>query len=150
MVDPKQDRITRNELTIISSATANSRSEGTFTFSSVGLIREEDLDGLFKSVDLLLNVEGCETALVFGVADSKALVGVLRTTSSTVEPKSWIESIFSGLEVEAIGEDVNKVEFSIPLGLFGSTRDKTALWGLVKRTVEDLFLDKIGRAIEKD
>lgn len=143
------DRITPNELKIISEATNSNKREGTFSISGVGFVRAEDFPGFGHALDLLMKVEGCETVLVYGVSDMKEILGSFRTVNATVEAKTWLESIF-GSTLNVTFDDKSQVDFSIPLGIWAKSRDKQALWSITKMTIEDLFLDKIGRLTSEE
>ena len=52
---------------------------GTFMFSGVGYVREEDRDGIGQCADYLLNREGIDTVVVYGVVGGEFVDGSLRT-----------------------------------------------------------------------
>lgn len=119
---------------------------GTFMFSGVGYVREEDRDGIGQCADYLLNREGIDTVVVYGIVNSEYVDGSLRTKSHTLDPDKWIKDVF--------GKDPNgqyygggrkdKGGFQIPLGILGKCSDKELLWILVKKTIDELFYAKIG------
>jgi hypothetical protein len=63
-----------------------------------------------------------------------------------LDPDRWIKDVF--------GQDKNgqfygggrkdKGGFQIPLGVFANVSDKELLWILIKKTIDELFYDKIG------
>jgi nanoRNase/pAp phosphatase (c-di-AMP/oligoRNAs hydrolase) len=120
--------------------------KGTFLLAGVGFVREEDRDGIAQTADFLLRHEGVETAVVFGIVNGDAIDGSLRTNSATIDPDGFLKTLFgadpSGRHYG--GGRRNKGGFRIPLGLFNRCRDREALWGIVKKTIDDLIFEKIG------
>lgn len=120
--------------------------KGTFMFSGVGFVREEDRDGIGQCADYLLHREGIDTVIVYGIVGNEVIDGSLRTRSHTLDPDRWIKDVF--------GQDQNgqfygggrkdKGGFQIPLGVFANCSDKELLWILIKKTIDELFYDKIG------
>ena len=115
-------------------------------FAGVGYVREEDRDGIGQCADYLLHREGIDTVIVYGVVGNEWIDGSLRTRSHTLDPDRWIKDVF--------GQDKNgqfygggrkdKGGFQIPLGVFANVSDKELLWILIKKTIDELFYDKIG------
>lgn len=120
--------------------------KGTFMFAGVGFVREEDRDGIGQCADYLLHREGIDTVIVYGIVGNEIIDGSLRTRSHTLDPDKWIKDVF--------GQDQNgqyygggrkdKGGFQIPLGVFANCSDKELLWILIKKTIDELFYDKIG------
>lgn len=119
---------------------------GTFMFAGVGFVRDEDRDGIGQCADYLLHREGIETVVVYGVVGNEYIDGSLRTKSHTLDPDKWLK--------DAFGQDNNghfygggrkdKGGFQIPLGVFAHCADKELLWILIKKTIDELFYQKIG------
>jgi nanoRNase/pAp phosphatase (c-di-AMP/oligoRNAs hydrolase) len=119
---------------------------GTFMFSGVGFVREEDRDGIGQCSDYLLHREGIDTVIVYGVVANEFVDGSLRTKSHTLDPDKWIKDVF-GHDKDGKyygGGRKDKGGFQIPLGVFAKCKDKDLLWVLIKKTIDDLFFDKIG------
>ena len=118
---------------------------GTFLFSGVGFVRDEDRDGIGQCADYLLHREGIETVVVFGVMRGY-VDGSLRTKSHTLDPDKWIKDVFGqdGRGSWYGGGRKDKGGFQIPLGIFSKCQDKELLWILIKKTIDDLFYQKIG------
>lgn len=119
---------------------------GTFMFAGVGFVRDEDRDGIGQCADYLLHREGIDTVIVFGVVGNETIDGSLRTRSHTLDPDKWIKDVF-GQDLRGHyygGGRKDKGGFQIPLGVFSNCSDKELLWILIKKTIEELFYDKIG------
>lgn len=119
---------------------------GNFMFSGVGYVREEDRDGIGQCADYLLHREGIDTVVVFGVVQGQYIDGSLRTKSHTLDPDKWLKDVF-GKDPRGTyygGGRKDKGGFQIPIGVFAHCSDKELLWILVKKTIEELFYQKIG------
>lgn len=118
---------------------------GTYLFSGVGFVRDEDRDGIGQCADYLLHREGIETVVVFGVMKGY-IDGSLRTKSHTLDPDKWIKDVFGqdGKGSWYGGGRKDKGGFQIPLGIFSKCQDKELLWILIKKTIDNLFHQKIG------
>ena len=119
---------------------------GNFMFSGVGFVREEERDGIGQCADYLLNREGIDTVVVYGVVAGEFIDGSLRTKSHILDPDKWIKDIF-GKGPDGIyygGGRKDKGGFQIPLGVLGKCADKELLWILIKKTIDELFYEKIG------
>lgn len=119
---------------------------GTFMFSGVGFVRDEDRDGIGQCADYLLHREGIDTVVVYGVVGNQYIDGSLRTKSHTLDPDKWIKDVF-GLDENGKyygGGRKDKGGFQIPLAIFGRCNDRELLWILIKKTIDELFYQKIG------
>ncbi|MDZ4817848.1 MAG: hypothetical protein SGJ20_02635 [Planctomycetota bacterium] len=117
-----------------------------FMFSGVGFVRDEDRDGIGQCADYLLHREGIDTVIVYGVVGGEFIDGSLRTKSHVLDPDKWIKDVF-GKSPDGIyygGGRKDKGGFQIPLGVFGKCSDKELLWILIKKTIDELFYQKIG------
>lgn len=122
----------------------------TFLFSGVRYVREEDRDGIGQCADYLLNREGIETVVVYGIVGHSCIDGSLRTKSHTLDPDRWLKDVF-GHDKEGQwygGGRKDKGGFQIPLGVFSKCADTEILWLLVKKTLDELFYEKIGISIK--
>ena len=119
---------------------------GNFMFAGVGFVRDEDRDGIGQCADYLLNREGIDTVVVYGVVGNEMIDGSLRTKSHILDPDKWIKDVF-GQDKGGLyygGGRKDKGGFQIPLGVFAKCSDKELLWILIKKTIDELFYDKIG------
>ena len=102
---------------------------GTFMFSGVGYVSEEDRDGIGQCADYLLHREGIDTVIVYGVVGGEFVDGSLRTKSHTLDPDKWIKDVF-GQDQHGVyygGGRKDKGGFQIPLGVFGKCSDRELL-----------------------
>ncbi len=119
---------------------------GTFMFSGVGFVRDEDRDGIGQCADYLLHREGIDTVVVYGVVGNQFIDGSLRTKSHTLDPDKWLKDVFGADENGKYygGGRKDKGGFQIPLGVFARCNDRELLWILIKKTIDELFYQKIG------
>ncbi len=138
--------ISARTMEIIQKALNNKEIRQNFLVSGVGFVREEDRDGIAQTADLLLRHEGVETVVVFGIVNNEMVDGSLRTNSATVDPDTWLKSLFGTDQAGRHygGGRRSKGGFCIPLGIFARCRDRDALWAVGKKTIEDLIFDKLG------
>ncbi|MBP6219226.1 MAG: hypothetical protein KA436_11620 [Oligoflexales bacterium] len=123
----------------------------TYLFSGVSYVREEDRDGIGQCADYLLHREGIETVIVYGVVGNSLIDGSLRTKSHTLDPDKWLKDVFGKKEDGTWygGGRKDKGGFQIPLGVFSKCRDRELLWILIKKTVDELFYEKIGLDLQQ-
>lgn len=119
---------------------------GTFMFSGVGFVRDEDRDGIGQCADYLLHREGIDTVVVYGVVGNQFIDGSLRTKSHTLDPDKWLKDVFGSDDAGKYygGGRKDKGGFQIPLGVFARCNDRELLWILIKKTIDELFYQKIG------
>lgn len=138
--------ITAHTMDILEKALASKEIRDSYLFSSVGFVRDSDRDGIAQAADYLVKREGIDTAIIFGIIDGKYIHGSLRTQSSTVDPDSFLKSVF-GVDEETGkaygGGRFDKGGFQIPLGMFSTCSDRDLLWELVSRTIKAKFLKNL-------
>jgi len=125
---------------------ANKVIADTFMIAGAGFVREEDRDSIGQAADYLLQREGIDTVLCYGIVNNQFIDGSLRTTSNVVEPDRFIKDLLGkGPHGEFYGGGrADKGAFKVDLGLFSNNTDRELLWNISKKTVEDLFFNKIG------
>jgi len=120
-----------------------------FLFTDVGFVHREHRDGIPQTAEFLLQREGIDTVLVFGIVEGKTIDGSLRTRSDTITPDTFLKKTF-GLDEETQGyygggNIKDKGGFQIPLGFLGQHPDRELLYRLTWELVQEKFLDGIGR-----
>jgi nanoRNase/pAp phosphatase (c-di-AMP/oligoRNAs hydrolase) len=120
-----------------------------FIFTDVGFVRREHRDGIPQAADFLLQREGTDTVLVFGIVEGKIVDGSLRTRSDTINPDAFLKKAF-GLDDEKKayyggGNIRDKGGFQIPLGFLGHHADRELLYRMTCEIVQEKFLEAIGR-----
>lgn len=143
--------ITPRTMEIIETALAAGQVEGTLIFAGVGHVREDDRDAIGQTCDFLLRREGISTAIVYGIVGGEIVDGSLRTRSATFDPDEWLKETF-GHDPQTNrpygGGRRGAGGFQIPLGLLGHCPNRELLWDIVRATVEDRILKRLGLAAE--
>ncbi len=138
--------ISARTMEITQRAYANKVIADTHMLAGVGYVRDEDRDSIGQAADYLLRREGIDTVIVYGIVNNQFVDGSLRTTSAVVDPDRFLKELF-GVDAHGVpygGGRADKGAFKIPLGPFAHCSDRDLLWGMVQRTIEDLFFNKIG------
>jgi nanoRNase/pAp phosphatase (c-di-AMP/oligoRNAs hydrolase) len=121
----------------------------TFVFTDVGFVRREHRDGIPQAAEFLLQREGTDTVLVFGIVESKMIDGSLRTRSDTINPDTFLKKAFGFDEEKQTyyggGNIKDKGGFQIPLGFLGQHTDRELLYRLTCEVIQEKFLQAIGR-----
>jgi nanoRNase/pAp phosphatase (c-di-AMP/oligoRNAs hydrolase) len=134
---------------MIQKALENKQVFDTFLFTDVGFVRREHRDGIPQVAEFLLQREGTDTALVFGIVDAKTVDGSLRTRSDTINPDTFLKKAF-GLDEDRKtyyggGNVKDKGGFQIPLGFLAQSPDRELLYRMACSVVQERFLEAIGR-----
>ncbi|MGE4090588.1 MAG: bifunctional oligoribonuclease/PAP phosphatase NrnA [Candidatus Binatia bacterium] len=121
----------------------------TFVFTDVGFVRREHRDGIPQAAEFLLQREGTDTVLVFGIVDGKTIDGSLRTRSDTINPDKFLKKAFGFDEEKQVyyggGNIKDKGGFQIPLGFLGQYDDRDLLYKMTCEIIQEKFLHAIGR-----
>jgi nanoRNase/pAp phosphatase (c-di-AMP/oligoRNAs hydrolase) len=143
-----KQNISPRTMEITQKAYANKVIADTFLISGVGYVRDEDRDSIGQAADYLLQREGIDTVIVYGIVNNTFVDGSLRTTSNVVDPDRFLKELLGADHHGSHygGGRAEKGAFKIPLGPFAHCGDRELLWRMVQRTIEDLFLNKIGIA----
>jgi nanoRNase/pAp phosphatase (c-di-AMP/oligoRNAs hydrolase) len=120
-----------------------------FICTDVGFVRREHRDGIPQAAEFLLQREGSDTVLVFGIVDGKTVDGSLRTRSDTMNPDTFLKRAFGHDEDTHTyyggGNIRDKGGFQIPLGFLSQHTDRELLYRMTCELVQDKFLEAIGR-----
>jgi len=121
----------------------------TFVYTDVGFVRREHRDGIPQAAEFLLQREGTDTVLVFGIVDGKMIDGSLRTRSDIINPDTFLKKAFGFDEEKQTyyggGNIKDKGGFQIPLGFLGHHADRELLYRLTCEVIQEKFLQAIGR-----
>jgi len=125
----------------------------TIILTDVGFVRGEHRDGIPQVAEFLLQREGAETVLVFGLVDGKTVDGSMRTRSDTISPDQFLKKAF-GLDEERQvyyggGNIRDKGGFQIPLGFLAQSHDRELLYRLACEVIQEKALEAMGLKDEK-
>ena len=126
-------------LDILGSAITKRRIKSGYLFSDVGYVRNRD--ALPQAADLLINLEGVNTALVYGITDTAIVI-----SARNRDLRLHIGNVFSEAfgDIGDAGGHANMAAAAIPLSYFGRVPDKEVLLGLVISQILEKFSDIVG------
>ena len=112
---------------------------GNVLVSNLGVVRERD--ALPQAADLLLQLEGVSTTLVFGIIGEKIEMSA-RTRDVRVDIGTVMKDAFNDLG--SGGGRSGSGGAQIPLGIFNYVEEKEELLDYVSGIIRDKFLDSMG------
>ena len=116
--------------------------------SDVGFVRSEHRDGIPQVAKFLLQREGTDTVVVFGIVDGWTVDGWMRTRADTIRPDTFLKKAF-GLDEEGQSRSIrDKGRFQIPLGFLAQSPDRDLLYRMACDVIREKFLEAIGRKAE--
>jgi nanoRNase/pAp phosphatase (c-di-AMP/oligoRNAs hydrolase) len=124
---------------IIGDAINNRKTKNGYLFSNVGYVRNRD--ALPQAADLLINLEGISTALVYGITD-EAIIMSGRNRDLRLNLGNVMSEAFS--DIGDAGGHATMAAASIPLHVFSSVRDKKDLLALVIEPILQNFYRLVG------
>lgn len=124
---------------IIGNAIHNRKTKNGYLFTNVGYVRNRD--ALPQAADLLINLEGISTALVYGITDD-AIIMSGRNRDLRLNLGNVMSEAFSDLG--DAGGHATMAAASIPLCVFSVVRDKEDLLELVIDPVLQNFYRLVG------
>ncbi len=134
---------------MIQKALENKQVFDSLILTDVGFVRPEHRDGIPQAAEFLLQRDGTDTVLVFGIVDGKTVDGSLRTRSDTITPDTFLKKAFGVDEHKKSyyggGNIRDKGGFQIPLGFLAQTADRDGLYNMACGVVQERFMEAIGR-----
>jgi nanoRNase/pAp phosphatase (c-di-AMP/oligoRNAs hydrolase) len=124
---------------IIGDAITNRKTKNGYLFTNVGYVRNRD--ALPQAADLLINLEGISTALVYGITDD-AIIMSGRNRDLRLNLGNVMSEAFS--DIGDAGGHATMAAASIPLHVFSTVRDKEELLELVIDPVLQNFYRLVG------
>lgn len=124
---------------VIGNAIRNRKTKNGYLFSNVGYIRNRD--ALPQAADLLINLEGISTALVYGITED-AIIMSGRNRDLRLNLGNVMNDAFG--ELGDAGGHATMAAASIPLHVFSFVRDKEELLDLVIDPILQNFSRLVG------
>jgi nanoRNase/pAp phosphatase (c-di-AMP/oligoRNAs hydrolase) len=131
--------ISQETLDVLGDAIRNRKIRSGYLFSNVGYVRNRD--ALPQAADLLINLEGVNTALVYGITDT-AIVISARNRDVRLHIGNVLAEAFG--EIGDAGGHPNKAAATLPLAFFGMVREKEDLLTLVIDPILESFANIVG------
>jgi len=107
-----------------------------FAVAGVGTVSATERDSIGTTADFILQREDLDTVLIYGLVGDR-IDGSLRTDSPSVEPATFLESVF-GKDSKGKpygGGRADKGGFQIPLGVLAECDNQDQLWEIVQQVV---------------
>ena len=145
--------LTPSMLQTLEHALVNLSIHDNFVFTDVGFVRSSDRDAIPQTADFLLNREGIDSVLIFGIVDEATIDGSFRTRSETINPDEFIKG-FLGCSPESGqyyggGNVKDRGGFQIPLGFLSIHNDKNQVYSMAREVIGASFLAHIGKTSKK-
>jgi len=131
--------LSKETLDILGNAIQNRVIRSGYLFSNVGYIRNRD--ALPQAADYLINLEGVNTALIYGIGDTGIIVSA-RSRDVRINLGNVISEAFG--EIGDAGGHPNMAAAIIPLNYFAMVEDKEALLGLIIDPILKRFENIVG------
>jgi nanoRNase/pAp phosphatase (c-di-AMP/oligoRNAs hydrolase) len=131
-------------LDIIGRAIQNKRIRGSYLVSFVEFIT--DRDALPQAAEMLLQLEGVYTVLVFGINDDKVQLSA-RSRDTKINLGLILQSAFGKLNS---GGHATMAAGSINLGILGDANDRTSLLKVTSDAIRKKFFSAVGVEFEQE
>ncbi len=131
--------VSQETLDVLGEAIRQKKIRSGYLFSNVGYIR--DRDSLPQAADILINLEGVNTAIVYGITDQSIIMSV-RNRDVRLHIGNVFQEAFG--DIGDAGGHPNMAAATIPLSYFKLVRGKEELLGLIIEPLLRRFTDIIG------
>lgn len=128
---------------IIGRAIRNREIKGSYLVSFVEFIN--DRDALPQAADLLLQLEGVDTVLVFGINEDK-----IQLSSRSRDPRVNLGMILQKAFGKSAGGHATMAGGTIDLGILSDVNDRKALLKVTSEAVKKKFFSSVGVELEKE
>jgi len=135
--------LSQETLEVLGNAIRNRRIQSGYLFSNVGYVHNRD--ALPQAADLLISLEGVNTALVYGITDD-AIVISARNRDIRLHIGNVLEEAFG--DIGDAGGHPNMAAAAIPLSYFRRVRNKENLLALVIDPLLRKFMGIVGLEAE--
>ncbi|HJJ36267.1 MAG TPA: DHH family phosphoesterase [Methanocorpusculum sp.] len=133
--------ISKETLDIIGKAILNAEVKQGYLFSNVGYVRNRD--ALPQAADQLLNLEGVNTALVYGITDTTIICSG-RNRDVRLHLGDVMKEAFSHIPGASAGGHATMAALSIPLAAFSLAKDKDMLLDMIAKPAMAYFEKTVG------
>ncbi|MBR5008888.1 MAG: bifunctional oligoribonuclease/PAP phosphatase NrnA, partial [Methanocorpusculum sp.] len=139
--------ISQETIEVLGAAIQNRDIRQGYLFSNVGYVRNRD--AIPQAADLLLNLEGVSTALVYGITDT-AIILSARNKDIRLHVGDVLKEAFAGIPGASAGGHATMAAMSIPLQAFSLVRDKEELLSMIIDSILANFMKMVGIAEDDD
>ena len=139
--------ISLETIEVIGAAIQNREIRQGYLFTNVGYIRNRD--AVPQAADLLLNLEGVTTSLVYGITDT-AIILSARNKDIRLHVGDVLKEAFADIPGASAGGHATMAAMSIPLQAFSLVKDKDELLAMIIDSVLANFMKLVGIAEDED
>lgn len=136
--------LSQETLDVLGNAIKNRHIQSGYLFSNVGYVHNRD--SLPQAADLLISLEGVNTALVYGITDD-AIVISARNRDIRLHIGNVLEEAFG--DIGDAGGHPNMAAATIPLSYFRRVRNKEGLLALIMDPLIRRFMGLVGLEAEE-
>jgi nanoRNase/pAp phosphatase (c-di-AMP/oligoRNAs hydrolase) len=131
--------LSQETLDVLSNAAMNRKLKSGYLFSNVGYVRNRD--AIPQAADLLVRLEGVNTAVVYGISDNDIIISA-RNKDIRLHIGNVMNEAFS--EIGEAGGHATMGAAKIPLKFFGMVKNKDELLDLVIDPIIKKFMNIVG------
>jgi nanoRNase/pAp phosphatase (c-di-AMP/oligoRNAs hydrolase) len=133
--------VSQETLDVLGHAIVNRVVKHGYLFSNVGYVRNRD--AIPQAADMLLNLEGVTTAMVYGITDSSVTLSA-RNKDIRLHIGDVMKEGFSHIPGASAGGHATMAALSIPLNAFSLVRNKDELLNMIIDPVLSNFMKLVG------
>lgn len=138
--------MSQETIEVIGSAITNREVIHGYLFTNVGYVRNRD--AIPQAADMLLNLEGVSTSLVYGITDTSIILSA-RNKDIRLHVGDVMKEAFSGIPGASAGGHATMAALSIPLNAFSLVKDKEELLSMIIDPVLSNFMKLVGISEEE-
>lgn len=131
--------LSQETLDVLGNAIRNRKVQSGYLFANVGFVRNRD--SLPQAADLLISLEGVNTALVYGISDDAIIISS-RNRDIRLHIGNVLEEAFG--DIGDAGGHPNMAAATIPLSYFRRVKNKEELLGLIMDPLIKKFTGLVG------
>jgi nanoRNase/pAp phosphatase (c-di-AMP/oligoRNAs hydrolase) len=131
--------LSEETLDVLGTAIAHRKIQSGYLFSNVGYVRNRD--ALPQAADLLISLEGVNTALVYGISDEAIIISA-RNRDVRLHIGNVLQEAFGN--IGDAGGHPSMAAATIPLSYFNLVKSKEDLLSLIMEPLISRFTDIVG------
>lgn len=133
--------VSQETVDVMGHAIVNREVKHGYLFSNVGYVRNRD--AIPQAADMLLNLEGVTTAMVYGITDANITLSA-RNKDIRLHVGDVMKEAFSPIPGASAGGHATMAALSIPLNAFSLVKDKEELLRMIIDPILANFLKLVG------
>ncbi len=139
--------LSQETIDVLGAAVMNRDVRHGYLFSNVGYVRNRD--AIPQAADLLLNLEGVSTTLVYGITDT-AIILSARNKDIRLHVGDVLKEAFADIPGASAGGHATMAAMSIPLNAFALVKEKEELLSMIIDLILHNFMKLVGISGDED